>query len=67
MARVKDAGAATFETRHRTKDGRILDMAVSVTYLDSDGGRYLGFCRDITAAKAKARPGGEQGTARLRP
>ena len=55
MARVKEMGAATFEKMHRTKDGRILDMAVSVTYLDYDGGRYLGFCRDITAAKARER------------
>jgi PAS domain S-box-containing protein len=55
MAQVKDIGAATFEKRHRTKDGRILDMAVSVTYLDSDGGRYIGFCRDISASKEKER------------
>jgi len=52
MAQVKETGAGTFEKRHRTKDGRVLDMAVSVTYLDFDGGRYLGFCRDITAVKA---------------
>lgn len=51
MARVKEAEAASFEKRHRTKDGRFLDMAVSVTYLDSDGGRFIGFCRDITAGK----------------
>jgi len=36
---------------HRRKDGSLVDVEGSVSYLDTDGGRFVGFSRDITARK----------------
>ena len=47
---VKD-GSGRFEASHRCKDGRILDVEVSATYLDIDGGRFIAFIRDSTQRK----------------
>jgi PAS domain S-box-containing protein len=49
--RIIENGSETFETRHRRKDGSILDVEVSATHLDIDGGRLICFCRDITERK----------------
>ena len=51
MQRVKEVGGDRFETRHRSKDGRIVDLEVSVNYLESRGGRFCVFLRDITERK----------------
>ncbi len=40
-----------FETRHRHKDGRVLDVEVSVNYLPFMDGRFFVFVRDLTARK----------------
>ena len=41
-------GSALFQTWHRRKDGTVWPVEVSVTYVDIDGGRLLGFVRDLT-------------------
>ena len=42
-------GRLLFQTRHRTKDGRILDIEVSTSYCPVSGGRFFAFHRDIGA------------------
>lgn len=49
--RIMQQGSDLFETRHRTKDGKYLDLEVSVTYMPEDGGLFYGFIRDITQRK----------------
>lgn len=40
-----------FETCHRRKDGRIIEMDVSLQFLDMSGGEVVAFFRDITDRK----------------
>jgi PAS domain S-box-containing protein len=51
IQRVIQTGADRFETRHRCKDGRIVDLEVSVNYSSSEGGRLYVFFQDITERK----------------
>ena len=44
-------GTHRFESRHRCKDGTIIDLDVSTHRLRSDSGRIFTFFRDITAQK----------------
>lgn len=51
IARVKESGGDRFETRHTRKDGQVVDVEVSVGYLETSGGRLFVFIRDITDRK----------------
>ena len=45
--RIRREGNARFETRHRAKDGRLIDVDVSITCVPSRR-RFVAFCRDIS-------------------
>ncbi len=49
---IKKAGSSRFEARHRRKDGRIIDVEISTTYLP-DQQKFTVFARDITERKRK--------------
>ena len=48
MQRIMRQGMDRFESRHRCKDERIIDVETSVTFRDFDGGRFFCFLRDNT-------------------
>jgi len=51
IRRVVESGYDRFETRHRRKDGSIIDTEVSVKFIDVKGGQFYAFIRDITERK----------------
>jgi PAS domain S-box-containing protein len=47
---IASGGSDRFDTRHRTRDGRILDVEVTTTLVDAGNGPvFYAFVRDITA------------------
>jgi PAS domain S-box-containing protein len=51
IARIVARGSDRFETQHRRKDGQLIDVESSVTFLPERGGTLLTFIRDITLDK----------------
>ena len=49
--RIRRLGGDRFETRHRRKDGSLMDVEASVSYLADQGGTIVCFMRDITERK----------------
>lgn len=51
IARIVKTGADRFESKHRRKDGKALDVEVSTTYLPFGEGYVFAFLRDISKRK----------------
>jgi PAS domain S-box-containing protein len=49
--KIIENGSDRFETMHRCKDGRVIDIDVSVKYHNIDEGQLTVFVRDITGRK----------------
>jgi PAS domain S-box-containing protein len=48
---IRRQGSDRFESRHRCKDGRLVDVELSVQRAELDGGTMVCFLRDLTAEK----------------
>ena len=51
IQRLIVSGSEIFETRHRRKDGSLFAVEISSVYLETGGGKFVSFCRDITDRK----------------
>ena len=51
IQRVMETGSDIFETRHRRKDGSVIEIEVCVSYYPIEEGRFFSFLRDITYRK----------------
>ncbi|MBI3194267.1 MAG: PAS domain S-box protein, partial [Ignavibacteriae bacterium] len=51
IQKIRSVGYDRFETRQRRKDGNLVDVEISVNYLDIEDGRFFVFSRDITERK----------------
>lgn len=51
VQQIFEQGNERFESRHRRKDGSVFDIEVDAQYLPIQGGRIVGFARDISERK----------------
>jgi len=53
---AQQGGTLTFESRHRTKDGKLIPVEITSSYLEFNGKGYAcAFARDISARKKAAK------------
>ncbi len=53
LQQMRRDGGGRFETRHRAKDGRLIDLEFNVTYIPNRG-RFIAFCQDLSERKRAA-------------
>jgi two-component system, cell cycle sensor histidine kinase and response regulator CckA len=51
IRQIVETGYARFETKHKRKDGRVIDIEASVNYLSKKPAKFFCFMRDITDRK----------------
>jgi len=51
IQRIIKNGYEIFETKHRRKDGSVYDVEISTSFLNTNGGQFICFCRDISERK----------------
>jgi len=51
LRRIKKVGGERFESCQRHKDGKIIYLDISISYLPAGDGRIIAFVRDLTARK----------------
>src|SRR4030042_97623 len=51
IKKIVEQGSDRFETQHKRKDGKIIDIEISVNYFNSGEGQMFIFVRDITERK----------------
>ncbi|MGA8848359.1 MAG: PAS domain S-box protein [Dehalococcoidia bacterium] len=51
IKRVIEQGYDRFETRHRRKDGKIIELEISAMYSEARDGQFVVFIRDVTEHK----------------
>ena len=51
ITKIEEVGGDKFETHHRCRNGKIIDVEISVNYIRVGGGRMFVFIHDITKRK----------------
>jgi len=51
IQKIRDLGEDRYETRHRRKDGSVMDVESNVHYRPINGGQFVSFLHDITNRK----------------
>ncbi|CAK0780505.1 Histidine kinase [Gammaproteobacteria bacterium] len=52
IRRIRERGNDQFESRHRRKNGTFFDVDIRTTWMETEGGRIVGLCWDISERKA---------------
>lgn len=51
LRRIVERGYCRFDSRHRRREGALIDVDITAQYYDIDGGQIVAFLRDITDRK----------------
>ena len=55
LQKIIEKGEERYESRHRSKDGVLFDVEVSIQYQPAEGGRFVSFFHDISKRKRDER------------